>query len=71
MSTGVLQSCLLSSMIFTMVVDRIVRNVESQGKSCIQLTLSTYDITWSMRMAYVFFPRNCNNANKDRPSGTG
>ena len=33
MNTGVRQGCLLSPMIFIMVVDLIMREVESQGKT--------------------------------------
>ena len=41
MNTGVRQVCLLSSMIFIMVVDWIMREVESRGKTGIQWTLTT------------------------------
>ena len=41
MSTGVRQGCLLSPMIFIMVVDWIMREVEDQGKTGIQWTLTT------------------------------
>ncbi|KAL9989059.1 hypothetical protein ACROYT_G003567 [Oculina patagonica] len=40
-STGVRQGCLLSPMIFIMVVDWIMREVEDQGKTGIQWTLTT------------------------------
>ena len=41
MSRGVRQGCLLSSMIFIMVVDWIMGEVEDQGKTGIQWTLTT------------------------------
>jgi len=41
MSTGVRQGCLLSPMIFIMVIDWIMRKVEDQGKTGIQWTLTT------------------------------
>ena len=41
MNMGVRQGCLLSPMIFIMVVDWIMREVESHGKTGIQWTLAT------------------------------
>ena len=41
MNTGVRQGCLLSSIIFIMVVDWIMREVESRGKIGIRWTLTT------------------------------
>ena len=41
LNTGVRQGCLLPPMIFIMVVDWIMREVESQGKTGIQWTLTS------------------------------
>ena len=46
MNTGVRQGCLLLPIIFIMVVDWIMREVESQGKTGIQWTLTTQLAPW-------------------------
>ena len=68
MNTGVRQGCLLSAMIFIMVVDWIMREVESQGKTGIQWTLTTqlHDLDFKDDIIMSSIPESTTHANQDR-----